>query len=334
MKRLLTSLLTIALLAALAFGASLYYAAARLGSAAPAEVDIPQGSSVQAIAGKLAEAGVIRATALFKAVVRVKGAAGKLRAGPYEFPAGTTMLAAIDKLERGDVRQWPFTIIEGWTAKEIAAALAGQPFLADEGVPAEFLRLASDKVFMAEVGVSGAPGLEGYLFPDTYFLTRPTTAASLIRRLVARFRDVWSSMGAKSGEAAKLSDEELLTLASVVEKETGDGGERPLVASVFYNRLRDGMPLQSDPTIIYGLKDYDGNIRRSDISNPHPYNTYVHAGLPPGPICNPGRASISAVFNPARSDYLYFVSRKDGTHEFSRTLSDHNQAVRRYQLSN
>nr|HPM41451.1 endolytic transglycosylase MltG [bacterium] len=146
--------------------------------------------------------------------------------------------------------------------------------------------------------------------------------------------DVWNSMGARSGDAKKLSDGELLALASVVEKETGDGGERPLVASVFFNRLRTGMPLQSDPTIIYGLKDYDGNIRRSDISNPHPYNTYVHAGLPPGPICNPGRASISAVFNPAQSDYLYFVSRKDGTHEFSRTLSEHNRAVGRYQLSN
>jgi len=334
MKRLLTALLTIALLAALIFGASLYYAAAKLRSGTLAEVDIPQGQSVQAIADKLAEAGVIKAPSLFKAVARLKGVAGKLKAGPYEFPAGTTMLAAMDKLERGDVRQWPFTIIEGWTAKEIAAALAGQPFLSDEDVPAEFLRLVSDSGFMAEVGVSGAPSLEGYLFPDTYFLTRPTTAASLIKRLVARFRDVWNSMGARSGDAKKLSDGELLALASVVEKETGDGGERPLVASVFFNRLRTGMPLQSDPTIIYGLKDYDGNIRRSDISNPHPYNTYVHAGLPPGPICNPGRASISAVFNPAQSDYLYFVSRKDGTHEFSRTLSEHNRAVGRYQLSN
>ena len=321
----------LALLAGAVVVGGLYLAATRDRTSADIEVDIPQGATVRRIADELAAAGVIRTPRLFEVVVRAKRAGGKLRAGLYRFPAGTTMSAAIGKLERGDVEQFPFTVIEGWTIKEIAAALAGQRFLVSDAVPAEVLRLAADPAFIASLGFEGLPSLEGFLFPDTYFLTRPTTAEALLRRLVARFRDVWTQIGGPAQHTG-LTELQLVTLASIVEKETGGGAERPIVASVFYNRLRSNMPLQSDPTIIYGLADYDGNIRKRDITNPHPYNTYVHPGLPPGPISNPGRAALEAVLHPAQSDYLYFVSRNDTTHQFSKTLAEHIEAVQRYQL--
>ena len=332
MKRLFILLSILLLAVFFLIAAALYGSAVKRRSPAGAAIDIAPGSSVQGIAKQLTEAGVIRAPKLFEVVVRMKGAGGKLRAGPYEFPAGTTMLSAIDRIARGDVLQWPFTIVEGWTVGEIAAALSGKPFLADDETPAEFARLAASPEFSSGLGFEGARSLEGYLFPDTYFLTRPTKADALAKRLVARFRDVWRTLDAEAIRATGLDEKQIVTLASIVEKETGAGEERPLVASVFFNRLRLGMPLQSDPTIIYGLANYDGNIRKADISNPHPYNTYVHAGLPPGPICNPGRASLEAVINPAKSDYLYFVAKKDGTHHFSKTLAEHSEAVRRYQL--
>lgn len=331
LRRLAIVVVILALIGGGVVAVGLYLAAVQYRSPSAAEVEIPPGVSVRRIADELAAADVIRAPRLFEVVVRLKRAGGKLRAGLYQFPAGMTMLAAIRKLERGDVEQFPFTIIEGWTMKEIASALAGQRFLASDAVPKEFLRLASDPAFVASLGFEKIPSLEGFLFPDTYFLTRPTTADALLRRLVARFRDVWGQIGGPTQQTG-LNELQLVTLASIVEKETGGGEERPLVASVFYNRLRSHMPLQSDPTIIYGLADYDGNIRRSDITNPHPYNTYVHPGLPPGPISNPGRAALEAVLRPAQSDYLYFVSRNDTTHQFSKTLAEHIEAVQKYQL--
>lgn len=321
----------IALAAAGVVGA-VYLGATSWRSPAAAEVDIATGSTVREIAAQLSAAGVIRQPRLFEIVARIKRSAGQLHAGSYAFPAGTTLLSALGKLERGDVMQFPFTAIEGWTIKEIAAALRGQKHLASEAVPDEFIRLASDPQFVSSLGFAGAQSLEGYLFPDTYFVTRPLTAEALLKRMVARFREVFAALGGAAALPAGLAEPQLVTLASIVEKETGAPGERPLIASVFYNRLQAGIPLQSDPTIIYGLPRFDGNIRREDIADPHPYNTYVHPGLPPGPISNPGRASLEAVLRPAQTDYLYFVSRNDGTHAFSRTLEEHMAAVRQYQL--
>lgn len=309
----------------------LYYGATSRGSPAYVEVEIVHGSSVKKIANELAKAGVISQPRLFEVIARLRGIGRKLRAGSYEFPAGTTLIAALGKIERGEVHQYPFTVIEGWTVRDIAAALVGQPFLADASVPDDFVHLVFDKKYIASQGFNGIPSLEGYLFPDTYFLTRPTNADVLIKRMVARFREVWGKVTGLAKKPSNLTELELVTLASIVEKETGVADERPLVASVFYNRLRQGISLQSDPTIIYGLPNFNGNIRKGDITNPHPYNTYVHAGLPPGPICNPGQASIEAVLRPAESDYLYFVSRNNGTHQFSQTLAGHNDAVRIYQ---
>lgn len=319
-------------LAAAGIGGAIYVGATSWKSPAVAEVDIAPGSAVREIATQLTAAGVIRQPRFFEVVARIKRSAGKLHAGSYAFPAGTTLLSALKKLERGDVMQFPFTAIEGWTVREIAAALRGQKYLASEAVPDEFIRLASDPQFISSLGFGGAASLEGYLFPDTYFVTRPLSAEALLKRMVARFREVFASLGGAAAFPAGLAEPQLVTLASIVEKETGAPEERPLIASVFMNRLRGDVPLQSDPTIIYGLPRFDGNIRKEDIANPHPYNTYVHPGLPPGPISNPGRASLEAAVHPAQTDYLYFVSRNDGTHAFSRTLEEHMAAVRQYQL--
>lgn len=321
------------ILAAAGLGATFYIATTQWRSKTQVEIEIPQGSSVRKIADLLASNGVIRTPKFFELYARVKGTAGKLRAGTYEFEAGTTMLAALSKIERGDVKQYPFTIVEGWTIKDIAAALAGRPFTASPAFSADFLRLTNDKDFISSLGISGTVSLEGYLFPDTYFLTRPVTPENFIRRLVARFNEVIGGLDGEAVRGSGMGPNELVTLASIVEKETGAADERPLIASVFFNRLKLGMPLQSDPTIIYGLPNFDGNIRKSDISNPHAYNTYVHPGLPPGPICNPGKASLEAVIHPAESKYLYFVSRNDGAHVFSETLAEHSKAVMKYQIN-
>lgn len=329
----MSAIIVVLALTATGLGTTFYIAATKWRSKAAVEAEIAPGTSVRKISDTLAASGVIRTPRLFELYARAKGVAGKLRAGTYEFEAGTTMLAALSKIERGDVKQYPFTIVEGWTIKDIAATLAGRLFTASPAFSEDFLRLTNDKDFISSLGISGAVSLEGYLFPDTYFLTRPVTPENFIRRLVARQNEV---IGGLDGEAVRESGmglNKLVTLASIIEKETGATDERPLIASVFFNRLKLGMPLQSDPTIIYGLPSFDGNIKKSDISNPHAYNTYVHPGLPPGPICNPGKASLEAVIHPAESKYLYFVSRNDGTHVFSETLAEHSKAVMKYQIN-
>ncbi|MFH1829244.1 MAG: endolytic transglycosylase MltG [Pseudomonadota bacterium] len=312
--------------------AVVYYGATRWKSPAAKEVIIRPGSSLRSISLELSRQKVIGTPKLFEIIARTRGISRTLRAGTYEFTAGITLNKVLDKIASGDVKQYAFTIVEGWNINEIAAALVDQPFLESTAVPENFVNLAHDPEFISSLGFTGIGSLEGYLFPETYLVEKPLNAEKLIMRLVAQFNQVWDELQSKPVYNEKISQADALTLASIVEKETGIAIERPLVASVFLNRLRAGMPLQSDPTIIYGLKDFDGNIRKQDISNPHEYNTYVHPGLPPGPIANPGKASLEAVLNPAKTDYFYFVSKGNGSHEFSSKLSEHLKAVREYQL--
>jgi peptidoglycan lytic transglycosylase G len=316
--------------AALLLAGVIFVGAAKWRSPAAAVVEVPSGSTVRSISGSLATQQVIRMPKLFELWARGRGLSRSLKAGTYEFPAGMTMGEVLGKLARGEIKQYPFRVIEGWTIAEIAAALKDQPFLASPSVPEDFVRLVHDPAFMAQLGIASAPSLEGYLFPDTYLVARPLTAEALIKRMVAQFKEVWSGLVATGAPAR--SQAEIVTLASMVEKETGQPAERPLIAGVFMNRLKYNMPLASDPTIIYGLPNFDGNLRRSDLVNPHPYNTYVHGGLPPGPIGNPGKAALEAVLHPAQTDYLYFVARGDGTHQFSKTMAEHLLAVRKYQI--
>ncbi len=333
LRRFLSRLLVTMLVLAVVAGGLLTFFALSWRSPAAAEVEIVPGSSVRAIAAELFRHEVISTPRLFELFARARRMNRTMRAGTYEFPAGMTLRQVLEKIGRGEVKQYPFTVVEGWNLREIAAALGGRPFLADAGVPGQVLSLARDPAFVAQLGFSGLPSLEGVLFPDTYLFVKPLSAEAFLKRLTARFREVWNSLDPNEIAATRMTQAQIVTLASVVEKETGVAAERPLIAGVFFNRLRTGMPLQSDPTIIYGLPNYDGNIRKSDISNPHPYNTYVHGGLPPGPICMPGKAAIEAVLRPANTDALYFVARGDGTHLFSSNLSDHLQAVMRYQIA-
>lgn len=328
-KRIARLFIIVIILCAVGTGVSIYIAATKWRSKAPSEVEISPGMSVRAIAMRLKENGVVGTPRLFEVVARLKGAGGRLKAGTYDFPQGTSLFAALEKIESGDVRRYPFTIIEGWTIADIADALSKGSFAAGSDIPDRVRLITHDPVFITQMGFEGVNSLEGYLFPDTYMFTKPISAEVIVRQLVSRFREVWAEL--KGASESEMDGHQIVTLASIIEKETGVAGERPIVASVFMNRLKAGMPMQSDPTIIYGLPRFDGNIRREDITNPHPYNTYVHPGLPPGPICNPGRASLEAALHPAKTKYFYFVSKNDGTHLFTSTIAEHAQAVERYQ---
>ena len=227
----------------------------------------------------------------------------------------------------GDVLLHRITIPEGFNLHQIAEAVARAGF----GDAESFYEIATDPAVVAAAGFEGQ-SLEGYLYPDTYSFPKGYSQSSIIDAMTQRFRDAvsdaWRSRAAEMG----MSLHEVVTLASIIEKETGDPAERPLIASVFHNRLAKGMRLETDPTVIYGIENFDGNLTRRHLRTPTPYNTYRIRGLPPGPIASPGHAALEAALFPAVSDYLFFVSRNDGTHQFSRNLQDHQEAVRKYQL--
>ncbi|MBT3181004.1 MAG: endolytic transglycosylase MltG [Deltaproteobacteria bacterium] len=331
-KKFVSVLFLLVIIGGVILGASFYIAITKWNSPEEAAVNIKPGTSVRMIADQLAVQGVIKTPRMFEIYVRLKGLGGDLKAGTYDIPAGSTMLQTIDKLASGDVRQYEFTVIEGWTIKDIAKALKGKPYLENDKVPADFLVLVKNKELIGELGFEGSPSLEGYLFPETYRVGYPLKAKDLIVRLTDQFKETWKSLVKEDASLAGRTKKDVVALASIVEKETAVDAERPLVAGVFANRLEKGIALQSDPTIIYGLPNYDGNIRKRDISNPHPYNTYVHRGLPPGAISNPGKASLAAALKPEKTEYIYFVSKNDGSHHFSKDLSEHLKMVRRYQI--
>jgi len=281
-------------------------------------VDIPPGLGTKAIGERLVAAGVVRDALAFRMALWLEGRATKLKAGEYRFTDPMTPHNVLEKLRRGDVFVIPITFPEGLNVFEMAKIFESKGF--------------GD----AQSFVDAAHGLEGYLFPDTYALSRHTDAPKLVHLMRDAFdhRALTPDVRA-AAEARGLTTRQLVTLASIVEKETGSPTERPLVASVYENRLRIGMALQCDPTVIYALElagRYDGNIRRDDLMVDSPYNTYRYPGLPPGPIASPGRASLTAVVHPADSDYLYFVSRNDGSHVFAKTLAEHSRNVQHYQV--
>jgi UPF0755 protein len=241
-----------------------------------------------------------------------------------------TPIQVIDKLVRGDVYVVTITFPEGLTVAEMARVFEA----AKLGSAPEFVEAARDPSPIAALDPQ-ARDLEGYLFPETYPLPRKTPASRLIRQMTAGFERVMTADLRQAAEAKGLTVRQVVTLASIVEKEAARDEERPLVAAVYANRLRIGMPLQADPTVIFGLQRagrYTGNLRRDDLEFDSPYNTYRYPGLPPGPIASPGRAAIEAALNPAAVDYLYFVSRNDGSHEFARTLAEHNRNVQKWQV--
>jgi UPF0755 protein len=297
-------------------------------AAPPASLTIPAGASADWIAQKLAALGFVRHPLVFRAFVESRGVGQSLRAGEYAFPSALSLAAVVDKLVRGDVVRHEITFPEGKNLAEAAEIAAGKKIDV-----AAFLAAARDSSAIRDLDPK-ATDLEGYLFPDTYDLPRAgDTAAVLVGRMVGRFRSVIGPELPRIA-ATKMTVREVVTLASIVELETARPDERPRIAAVFLNRLAKGMPLQTDPTVIYVLKakgTWNGNIRHQDLGLESPFNTYRVSGLPPGPIASPGREALLAVLQPAPVKDLYFVSRNDGSHQFSETLAEHNKAVDMYQ---
>lgn len=290
-------------------------------------VTIATGSALPQIAQQLEQAGVVGNAQRFIRLVRWREATQKIRAGEYEFAEAATPGEVLDRLIAGDVIKVRITIPEGFALREIAARAAA----AGIGTAEQFRQAAIDPVRLKKLGIPG-PSLEGYLFPETYIVTSTTTPEQLVRAMVAQFERQLTPDLLAAARARGLARHELVTLASIIQKEAGAEEEMPLIAGVFHNRLRKGMRLQADPTVIYGVAGFDGNLTRRHLETPTPYNTYTRGGLPPGPIASPGLAALKAAAMPAPTQALYFVARGDGRHEFNVTLEAHNRAVRRYQL--
>ncbi|RMH09261.1 MAG: endolytic transglycosylase MltG [Nitrospirae bacterium] len=290
-------------------------------------IEVPPGTTFSEVADRLAAKHLIRSKWVFLWVGRLTGAERRILPGEYDIHGGMTAMDIIHHLVHGQVVQHLVTIPEGYSVRQIAELLARKR-LTDRNT---FLRLTVDPEFIHTLGLQ-VSSLEGYLFPDSYLLTRFMEPEIIIRRMVERLHHVWTPERRARARELGMSLHEVLTLASVIEKETGDPTERGLISGVFHNRLRRQIPLQSDPTVIYAIKEFDGNLRKSDLRIESPYNTYRVTGLPPGPIANPGEAAIHAALYPASTPFMYFVSRNDGSHHFSRTLAEHQRAVQKYQL--
>ena len=293
-------------------------------------VDIPSGTGPVGIGSRLVDAGVVQDAWTFRVAVILSGRARELKAGEYRFDAPMTALEVVDKIARGDVYKRMLTFREGLTIAEMAQLFEERGF----GSAADFSKAAQNAALIRELDPA-ARDLEGYLFPETYALPRNTPAAEVVEQMVAGFKKAFDEGLRAAAAADGLTVRQAVTLASLVEKETASGDERPLVAAVYRNRMRIKMGMQADPTVIYALQKagkYDGNLSRDDLQFDSPYNTYRYAGLPPGPIASAGRASLEATVKPAAVDYLYFVSRNDGTHVFASTLAEHNRNVQTWQV--
>jgi len=307
-----------------------YYLSYALQSGPPVPANrvvvyIPRGSSVQQISEILAEARLIHRDPRFVHLTRLSGKSGRLQAGEFSLLTNQKPLDVMRELATARALEHVVTIPEGLNIEEIADILAEDGWINRD----RFIVLSHDRIFLDEIGLTGYSSVEGYLFPDTYNFVRPSADERvLISKLVDRSIKVWE--GLVQGDTV-LSRHEVFTLASIIEKETAQPDERTVIAAVFLNRLKKKMRLQSDPTVIYGMTDYNGKLVRSDLRRPTPYNTYLIPALPPGPICSPGKDSLQSVLLPDESDFLYFVSKNDGTHYFSKNLKEHNRAVRKYQ---
>jgi UPF0755 protein len=313
--RRLAITLGLVVLAGLASAGYAYHLFIKDGPLAEArQLVVPRGANLDRIAATLAEQGVIESSLVFRLWVRVLGTQGRLRSGEYRFPARSSASAVMDMLIDGRQVQRRFTVPEGLTTAQVLERLSRI-----EGLE----------------GSIDEPAAEGDLLPDTYTFVLGDTRNVLVQRMKRAMKDALDEAWAARDPQLALKDRrEVLILASIIEKETGEGAERPMVAGVFTNRLKKKMRLETDPTVIYGITEGKGalgrRLLRSDLENPHPYNTYKHVGLPPGPIANPGRASIEATVRPAKHNFIYFVADGSGGHAFAETLDEHNKNVQRW----
>ena len=301
-------------------------------------VQIPGGAGAAEIRERLVGAGVVQDGLTLRLALRWTGASRDLQAGEYRFDRPMTAVEVVNKIARGDVYGQRITFPEGLTIREMAALYESRGL----GSVRDFVAASRNTALVQDLDPA-ASDLEGYLFPDTYTVGRTAVASQLIESMVAGFRAAFPVDSPQPGDLSRaqskdqqpLTTRQIVTLASLIEKETGKPEERPLVSAVYRNRLRIGMGMQADPTVVYALQKagrYDGNIRKEDLAINSPYNTYRFKGLPPGPIASPGKASLEAAFQPADVDYLFFVSRNDGSHVFAKTLQEHNRNVQEYQV--
>jgi len=288
------------------------------------DVSFPVGSGIRKLAQELKSAGIIRSSWHFILVSRLRGQARRLKAGDYRLNDGMTPAQILRKLVAGDVDYRRFVLPEGYSIYQAAELLEQNGYFKKDA----FLDACRDPALLRRVGIPGG-SVEGFLYPATYNLPRGANEEQFVSQMVETFNKTYAGLtGEKDGSGP--SRREIVILASIIEKEAVSPDEKPLIASVFYNRLRLGMPLQSDPTAVYGVRAFAGKVTKADIGRRSRYNTYLIPGLPPGPIGNPGSDALRAALHPARTAYLYFVARQDGTHQFSRTLDEHNRAVNRY----
>lgn len=292
----------------------------------PVEVTIPAGATTGAIADSLHAHGVIESPLLFRAAARLLGYDRNLRHGKYELRRRDGCLTALEALSRPGRTAMMVTVPEGYTLRQIAALLDDHDICPEP----DFLAAARDRNLLDSLGIPGADA-EGYLFPDTWEFETGTPARALVRRMARRFREVWDRETARVADPP-LDERETVILASIVEKEAARAEETRTIAGVFLNRLRRQMPLQSCATVQYILPYHREVLTHADIRTPSPYNTYLHEGLPPGPVCNPGARALAAALNPEPTEYIFFVARGDGSHIFSRTHREHERARRRVSI--
>jgi UPF0755 protein len=336
MKRAILWLFTLCVLAGLGWAAwrlsdERSFAATRFGDGVRTVV-VPAGSGPHALAKLLADARIVSDEERFYTHLHWFRRGNQARAGEYEFDGPLLPDEVLGKLVRGEVKFHRLTVPEGLRVDEVAPIVAATGICA----AADFLRIARDPASTKKFGVPG-PSMEGYLFPDTYTVPRSIGCSGIVAAMVARFQRAWQQAQAQRLASVKLSEPQAITLASIVEKETGVAGDRAHVSCVYTNRLRRGMPLQADPTVIYAILlsndfKWDGNIHKKDLSLRHPYNTYLTRGLPPGPIANPGEKALQAALHPLTCHDLYFVSRNDGTTAFCPDLKCHNKNVHKFQI--
>lgn len=295
--------------------------------ATPQQVTIAAGQSLVGVARTLHQHQVISHPFAFRLLAQFKRQGRLIQAGTYLFAEPATPLQVLDTLVAGRVELISCTVPEGLTAREVVERCAAAGLGSEE----RFRQLMNDGAFRRQLRVATV-GLEGYLFPETYRFAPGVAEEKVLKTMVAEARRHLTTERLAAAKQRGLDEVQLLTLASIIQKEAGNEAEMPLISAVFHNRLKRGMLLQADPTVIYGIPQFDGNLTRKDLQTDTPYNTYVNPGLPPGPIANPGLAAIEAAIAPADESYLYFVATGDGAHYFSHTLREHNRAVRRYQL--
>ncbi|MGA2318075.1 MAG: endolytic transglycosylase MltG [Thermodesulfobacteriota bacterium] len=290
---------------------------------------IKKGTHLKKVSEVLKQDGIIKNRHFFVLLTTILGKKTKVKAGEYEFHTQMLPLEVLDALVKGQVKPHLVTIPEGYTLSQIAQLLEDLNLVEKKG----FLQKASSPDFINTLGLSqlAGPTLEGYLFPDTYHLFREMDPEEVIQMMVHQFKKVFGPDLANRTSELGISEREVVILASIIEKETPLSEEKPLISAVFQNRLKKKIPLQSDPTVIYGIKNFSGNLTKEHLLRRTPYNTYLMVGFPPTPICNPGKESLLAAVHPAPVPYLYFVSKNDGSHYFSSDIEEHNRAVWKYQ---